>query len=73
MATHTNNNQGDSPIKAAAAELNARVSCADLAERLGLPRDGKAGSFENPNDGGHHEAAHDLASSAINQATRATS
>jgi len=46
MATHST--QGDSPIKTAAAELNKRVDCADLAERLGLPRDGKAGSFENP-------------------------
>lgn len=50
MATH--NDKDDSPIKKAAIELNKRVDCADLAERLGLPRDGKAGSFENPNDAG---------------------
>ncbi|MDH4450817.1 MAG: toprim domain-containing protein [Rhodoferax sp.] len=48
----TTQNQGDSPIKKSAVELNKRVDCADLAERLGLKRDGKAGSFENPNDVG---------------------
>jgi hypothetical protein len=47
------NNQGDSPIKAASVELNKRVDCADLAIRLGLPRDtGANGNFENPNDEG---------------------
>lgn len=45
-------NQSDSPLKLAAAELNHRVDCADLALRLGLPRDGTKGNFENPNDKG---------------------
>jgi hypothetical protein len=45
--------QGDSPLKVAAQELNQRVDCADLALRLGLPRDsGGKGNFENPNDVG---------------------
>lgn len=47
--------QGDSPLKVAAQELNQRVDCADLAIRLGLPREGtsgKTGNFENPNDKG---------------------
>jgi hypothetical protein len=46
MAISTN--QGESPLKAAASELNARVDCADLALRLKLPRDGTKGNFENP-------------------------
>jgi hypothetical protein len=45
-------NQGDSPLKVAATELNQRVDCADLALRLGLPRDGTRGNFENPNEAG---------------------
>ena len=40
--------RGDSPLKAAAAELNARVSCEDLALRLGFKRPSAKGSFENP-------------------------
>jgi hypothetical protein len=45
--------EGDSPLKVAAAELNQRVDCADLAIRLGMPRDGHdKGNFENPNDTG---------------------
>lgn len=44
---------GESPLKAAAAELNARVDCADLALRLRWPRDGGGkGNFENPNHKG---------------------
>lgn len=35
-------------MKAAAHELNQRVDCADLAQRLGLKRPGNKGSFENP-------------------------
>lgn len=50
MATH--NDKDESPIKKAAAELNKRVDCADLAQRLGLPRDGAKGNFENPNEVG---------------------
>lgn len=39
---------GESPLKAAAHELNARVDCTDLAQRLGLKRPGGKGSFVNP-------------------------
>jgi len=46
-------NEDDSPLKVAAAELNQRVDCADLANRLGMPRDsGAKGNFENPIDKG---------------------
>lgn len=50
MATH--DDKEDSPIKVVAKRLNSEVDCADLAERLGLPRDGKRGNFENPHDAG---------------------
>lgn len=43
----------DSPLKLAAIELNKRIDCADLAERLGWPREGRGkGNFENPGDVG---------------------
>jgi hypothetical protein len=47
MAT-SNDNKADSPLKLAAIELNKRVDCAELAYRLGWPRDGANGNFENP-------------------------
>jgi hypothetical protein len=47
----TQHQQSDSPLKLAAQELNSRVDCADLAQRLGMPRDSKdKGNFENPQD-----------------------
>jgi hypothetical protein len=60
----THNDKEVSPIKLAANELNSRVDCADLAERLGLPRDGKAGNFENPNDAGRPKTLACYATSA---------
>ncbi len=51
MATH-NNNGGESPIKAAAVELNKRVLCEDVALHFGWPRDGAHGNFENPGEVG---------------------
>ena len=46
----TTQHQGDSPLKAAAAELNSRVDCTDLALRLGLKRPGGKGSFVSPKE-----------------------
>ena len=46
MATSTQ--PGDSPLKAAAHELNLRVDCSDLAQRLRLKRPLNKGSFVNP-------------------------
>lgn len=52
----TQNNQGDSPLKAAAAELNKRVDCADLAKRLGFKQPGNKGSFVSPKEPDHSAA-----------------
>lgn len=54
MATSTQ--QGESPLKVAAAWLNANVDCTDLTERLGWKRPAKKGSFVSPREPDHSPA-----------------
>lgn len=52
----TSTQQSDSPLKAAANELNQRVDCEDLAQRLGWKRPANKGSFVSPQEPDHSAA-----------------